>query len=119
VVKDAQEPVLSLAGALGADGAAIVRQIQAAGQIVFHSAGDTGNTSGPADEGLVADKLVSDFTETDPRAVPSFYYHLGDVVYSFGEAEYYYDQFYDSYRDYPAPIFAIAGNHDGMVAPNS
>jgi Calcineurin-like phosphoesterase len=41
------------------------------------------------------------------------------VVYSFGEAEYYYDQFYDPYRDYPAPIFAIAGNHDGMVAPTT
>jgi hypothetical protein len=44
---------------------------------------------------------------------------LGDVVYSFGESEYYYDQFYDPYRNYPAPIFAVAGNHDGMVAPNS
>ena len=32
---------------------------------------------------------------------------------------FYYDQFYDPYRDYPAPIFAIPGNHDGMVAPNS
>jgi len=30
---------------------------------------------------------------------------------------YYYDQFYDPYRDYPAPIVALAGNHDGMVAP--
>jgi predicted phosphodiesterase len=45
--------------------------------------------------------------------------HLGDVVYSFGETEYYYDQFYDPFRDYPAPIFAVPGNHDGMVAPNS
>jgi hypothetical protein len=43
---------------------------------------------------------------------------LGDVIYSFGEAQYYYDQFYDPYRNYPVPIFAIAGNHDGMV-PNS
>jgi hypothetical protein len=41
------------------------------------------------------------------------------VVYSFGESAYYYDQFYDPYRNYPAPIFAIAGNHDGMVAPNT
>jgi predicted phosphodiesterase len=45
-------------------------------------------------------------------------YHLGDVVYSFGEAAYYYDQFYDPFRNYPAPIFAVPGNHDGMVAPN-
>jgi hypothetical protein len=43
----------------------------------------------------------------------------GDVIYSFGGSEYYYDQFYDTYRSYPAPIFAIAGNHDGMVGPKS
>ena len=46
-------------------------------------------------------------------------FHLGDVVYSFGEAQYYYDQFYEPYRSYPRPIIAIAGNHDGMVAPGS
>jgi len=68
---------------------------------------------------LVADKMVSDYNETDPRAIPSFLYHLGDVVYSFGETQYYYDQFYDPFRNYPAPIFAVPGNHDGMVAPNS
>ena len=93
--------------------------IQRAGQIVFHAIGDTGNTTGPKDEELVADKMVSDFTETDPSAVPSFCLHLGDVIYSFGEAQYYYDQFYDPYRNYPAPIFAVPGNHDGMVAPNT
>jgi hypothetical protein len=43
----------------------------------------------------------------------------GDVAYSFGETTYYCDQFYDPYRNYPAPIFAIPGNHDGMVAPYS
>ncbi|WP_433964924.1 metallophosphoesterase [Tunturiibacter gelidiferens] len=42
---------------------------------------------------------------------------MGDVVYYFGEATYYYDQFFEPYRDYPAPIFAIAGNHDGVVYP--
>jgi hypothetical protein len=47
--------------------------------------------------------------------VPSFLFHLGDVVYYFGEATYYYDQFYAPYRDYPAPILAVAGNHDGVV----
>jgi hypothetical protein len=40
------------------------------------------------------------------------------VVYSFGETQYYYDQFNEPYRDYPAPILAVAGNHDGMVAPD-
>lgn len=113
------EPRLTLAEALGKKGSDIENAITRAGQIVFHSVGDTGNTKGPHDMELVADKMVSDYNETDPRAVPSFLYHLGDVVYSFGETEYYYDQFYDPFRNYPAPIFAVPGNHDGMVAPNS
>lgn len=113
------EPVLTLADAIGNKGPEVVKDIEAAGQIVFHALGDTGNTRSAADQNMVTDKLVSDFNETDPRAVPSFCYNLGDVVYSFGEAKYYYDQFYDPYRNYPAPIFAIAGNHDGMPAPDS
>ena len=59
--------------------------------------------------------MVSDFDDPDSRQVPWFYYHLGDVVYSFGERKYYYDQFYDPYRTYPAPIFAIQGNHDALT----
>jgi hypothetical protein len=112
------EPMLTLAEAIGDQGETVEADITAAGQIIFHAVGDTGNTKGPRDEDTVADKMVSDFDETNSVDVPSFCYHLGDVVYSFGEAEYYYDQFYDPYRNYPAPIFAIAGNHDGMVAPN-
>jgi hypothetical protein len=113
------EPVVKLADALGPQGPAVEAEIRKAGQIVFHSAGDTGNTRGPRDMDEVAAKMVADFTDHDSRSIPSFFFHLGDVVYSFGESEYYYDQFYDPYRNYLAPIFAIAGNHDGMVAPNS
>jgi hypothetical protein len=61
--------------------------------------------------------MLSDFTGEAATAVPQFFYNLGDIVYSFGEHKYYYDQFYDAYRDYPAPIFAIPGNHDGIVLP--
>ena len=119
VFPGATEPTISLADAIGPNGKEVEAAITAAGQIVFHALGDTGNTKSAKDENTVTDKLVSDFSETDPKNVPSFCFNLGDVVYSFGEAEYYYDQFYDPYRDYPAPIFAIGGNHDGMVAPNS
>ncbi|HEY1946679.1 MAG TPA: metallophosphoesterase [Bryobacteraceae bacterium] len=119
IVKGRDEPIVKLEEAFGKTGAQAVAAIQRAGQIVFHAAGDTGNTRGPRDQDVVADKMVSDFNEVDPETVPSFLYHLGDVIYSFGESEYYYDQFYDTYRSYPAPIFAIAGNHDGMVAPKS
>jgi hypothetical protein len=94
-------------------------QIKANKQLVFHSTGDTGNTRGPTDQNLVADKLVSDFSDYDPQDRPLFFFHLGDVIYSFGEAQYYYDQFYEPYRNYPAPIIALAGNHDGMVAPGT
>jgi len=118
VAKEA-EPTVTLADAIGTQGASVTAAIQRAGQIVFHVVGDTGNTKGPKDMVLVADKMVSDYTDIDPKSVPSFCYHVGDVVYSFGEGQYYYDQFYDPFRDYPAPIFAIPGNHDGMVAPNT
>jgi hypothetical protein len=113
----AVEPVLTLALVYGSQGAAITQAIQASGQIVFHSVGDTGSVKGPGTQSLVADKMVSDFTETNAADVPSFYYHLGDLVYYFGEAGYYYDQFYEPYRMYPAPILGIAGNHDGIVYP--
>jgi hypothetical protein len=111
----AVEPILTLERVYGSGGAAKMRAIQQAGQIVFHSAGDTGSVTGPATQSLVADKMVSDFNEADPADAPSFLFHLGDVVYYFGEATYYYDQFYEPYRDYPAPILAIPGNHDGVV----
>jgi Calcineurin-like phosphoesterase len=114
----AAEPILTLAQIYGSEGATISQNIQNAGQIVFHSVGDTGSDIGPATQSLVADKMVSDFTEDNPADVPSFFYHLGDVVYYFGESQYYYDQFFEPYRSYPAPILGIPGNHDGIVYPS-
>lgn len=96
---------------------ATVAKIADGGQIVFHALGDCGSTRGPKTQNLVVDKLIADFKESDEREVPRFNYLLGDIVYSFGEPQYYYDQFYEPYRDYPAPILAAAGNHDGMVSP--
>jgi 3',5'-cyclic AMP phosphodiesterase CpdA len=84
-------------------------------RLTFHCVGDTGGIKTPAPQFLVADKMVEDFADPDPSARPAFFFHLGDVVYYFGQAQYYYDQFYDPYRDYPAPIFAIPGNHDAVV----
>lgn len=115
VPSGAVEPVVSLQTVYGSAGAAKISAIEKAKQIVFHTVGDTGSVVGPATQSLVADKMVTDFDEANPADVPSFFFHLGDVVYYFGEAAYYYDQFFEPYRDYPAPIFAIAGNHDGVV----
>jgi hypothetical protein len=114
------EPVLTLAAAYGSAGDGIEKAITKAGQMVFHAAGDTGATSAKQafqDEYDVVDKMIADFSEKDPAAAPRFFYHLGDIVYSFGEHTYYYDQFYDAFRNYPAPVFAIPGNHDGLVPP--
>jgi hypothetical protein len=115
---NAPEPLLTLAQVYGSAGNAKVQAIEHAGQIVFHSVGDTGSVKGPDTQSLVADKMVSDFDEKNAADVPSFFFHLGDVVYYFGESAYYYDQFYESFRSYPAPIVAIPGNHDGVVYPN-
>jgi hypothetical protein len=92
-------------------------KVLAAGQIVFHATGDCGSTTGPKTQNLVTDKMVADFQESSASEVPQFNFLLGDIVYSFGEAQYYYDQFYEPYRGYPAPILAAAGNHDGMISP--
>jgi hypothetical protein len=114
-VGGAVEPILTLAEVYGSAGEAKVATIQQAKQIVFHSVGDTGSVIGPDTQSLVADKMVTDFDEENSADVPSFFFHLGDVVYYFGEATYYYDQFYEPFRNYPAPIVAIPGNHDGVV----
>jgi Calcineurin-like phosphoesterase len=111
------EPRLTLEDVLGS--VAAVETIAGRGQTVFHATGDCGSTRGPEKQNEVTDKLVSDFHESDPKELPQFHLLLGDIVYSFGEAQYYYDQFYEPYRDYPAPILAVPGNHDGMVAPEA
>jgi hypothetical protein len=92
-------------------GTAAAAKIQAAGQIVFHVVGDTGGIQHPEYQFAVADAMASDVA---PSGV-SLFYHLGDVVYYFGQEQYYFEQFYDPYRNYNAPIFAIPGNHDGVV----
>jgi hypothetical protein len=110
------EPQLTLEQVFGGDTHAISR-ITSQGQIVFHATGDCGSTRGPEHQNQVSDKMVADFRESAPKEVPQFNLLLGDVVYNFGEAQYYYDQFYEPYRSYPAPILALPGNHDGMISP--
>jgi hypothetical protein len=91
-------------------GAADVQSIQSSGKLVFHTVGDTGGVHNPEFQFAVADAMAN-----DSASGACFWYHLGDVVYYFGQDQYYFEQFYDPYRDYNAPIFAIPGNHDGAV----
>ena len=100
------EPQLTLRDVFGGNRAAI-NAIQSQGQIVFHATGDCGSTRGPKTQNEVTDKMIGDFTESDAREVPQFAMLLGDIVYSFGEPEYYYDQFYEPYR-ISAPIRQMA-----------
>ena len=112
--RDPGNMLLQLEKVLGTNGKNAIQSIQKSGKIVFHAGGDTGSVIGPRTQSLVSDKMTNDFTDLSTDR-PSFFFHLGDVVYSFGEGRFYYDQFYEPYRDYPAPILAIAGNHDGVV----
>jgi len=97
--------------------------IDQAGKITFHAVGDTGaakvdrsQTVATAiqHEAGVADAMAADVQSQGVNG-PAFFFNLGDLIYNFGEGQYYYDQFYEPFREYDRPIFAIPGNHDGMV----
>ena len=109
-----------LEDAMWPHGPDMVKGILKTGQIVFHAAGDTGasNAQKYKNEIRVADQLTNDCKSRTRRSVHVFY-HLGDVVYNFGESQYYYDQFYEPFRNYPGPIFGIPGNHDSFVIPHA
>ena len=111
----------ALQSALGSKGHATVQSIQQAGQIIFHAVGDSGcsNVKKYQNEISVADQVTNDCRTADAANRPAFLFHLGDVVYDFGQSQYYYDQFYEPYRNYPGPIFAIPGNHDSFIVPKT
>lgn len=113
--------IYTLESALGPHGPESIQAIKQAGKIVFHCAGDTGASSEGkyGDELRVSDQVTADCRTSAAADRPAFFYHLGDVVYNFGESKYYYDQFYEPYRNYPAPMFAIPGNHDSFIIPGT
>jgi len=107
--------------AWGPNGAAVIQSINTAQSITFHMIGDSGATAQSTFPAMikVSDAVTHDFHSASAANRPSFLFHLGDLVYNFGESAYYYDQFYEPFRDYPAPIFAIPGNHDSFVLPKT
>jgi Calcineurin-like phosphoesterase len=117
----AANEVYELATAFGSHGPQVVQQIQKNGRIVFHALGDSGcsDVRKYGNEIRVFDQIADDVHTAVVTDRPSFLYHLGDVIYNFGEAKYYYDQFYEPNRNYPGPIFAIPGNHDSFILPDT
>lgn len=113
--------LFSLETAWGPHGSDVIQAINQAQAITFHIIGDSGASAAKNFGAMihVSDAVTNDFHTSSAANRPSFLYHLGDLVYNFGESNYYYDQFYDPYRNYPAPIFAIPGNHDSFVLPNT
>jgi uncharacterized protein YukJ len=81
--------------------------------IAFDIIGDSG---APSQDSLSRELTVTGLMAQNAQASPpAFLFHVGDVVYFYGEKDYYYSQFYEPFRAYPAPIFAIPGNHDGVT----
>ena len=115
-------PRIELSDVLSAE---LLEPITQGQRITFHAVGDTGAAkqteaarTAIANEAGVADAMVADVNAGGLDA-PAFFFHLGDVVYEFGQDQYYYDQFYEPFREYDRPIFAIPGNHDGVVYGDS
>jgi acid phosphatase type 7 len=103
-------------------GSSAVRLIEDSPALVFQVTGNTGSPNHPLPQQQVADAMTEMFTRqaalasASPQQRPSFLYLLGNIVSPNGAASNYYDQFYRPYKNYPAPIFAIPGNHDGVPA---
>jgi len=94
--------------------AAELKRITDAGKLVFHFVGDTGGVNGTEAQEAIAHAMEGQIQHAaTPADRPAFFYHLGDVVYFNGLRHLYQPQFYEPYKYYPAPIFAIPGNHDG------
>lgn len=89
-------------------------------RLVFNMVGDTGSVKEPEFQRMVAAEITKQYIrEQEANETPQFLFHLGDIVYNFGEAEEYAKQFFEPYDQYPSPIFAIAGNHDADINPNN
>ena len=102
-----------------------VNAIVAAGTMVVHAVGDTGDYRGQQQD-FVAALLTADANDLPDGKKPAFFYHLGDVVYFAGDIDKYGANFYETYKTYPSFIVSISGNHDcqpddpqdGPVDPN-
>jgi hypothetical protein len=84
----ADDHMITLAELYGSRGADVCNAIESTNRIVFHAMGDTGSSDSRKyqTELTVSDQLTLDAITSEPTNRPAFAFHLGDVVYSFGEA---------------------------------
>ena len=83
-------------------------------RLSFHLNGDIGGIGNSTPQQLVAAGMEADLAKPSPDGErPAFLYLTGDCVYYNGQVADYYAQYYAPYEYYGAPIFAVAGNHDG------
>ncbi|WP_316811204.1 metallophosphoesterase family protein [Pedobacter heparinus] len=88
-------------------------------KLIFHMVGDTGGLDIPGYKQEVVGQMTAQYLDSASNEQPAFLYHLGDIVYHYGEAAQYDGQFLTPFEQYPAPIYAIAGNHDSDINPES
>src|SRR5260370_18677168 len=111
----ARTPLMSLDDIIGAQGS---QEVQSAGSIQFHAVGDTGRSAN-SPQGDVAEAMVKDFDISKPGLSPTFFFHLGDVIYGPNKDQQYRPEFYEPYVHYPGKIIAIPRNHDAEVFPST
>ena len=74
--------------------------------LTFLVIGDSGGIQDPDPQNNVSNAMQA-------RPVPSFVYHVGDLVYFNGDEVDYQSQFYEPYAHLNAAIVGVPGNHDG------
>lgn len=107
--------IMTLADIIGVAGAT---EVEKSGKVLFHSTGDTGKRA-DSPQGDVAAAMTKDFDIDRPTESPSFFLHLGDVIYGHTKDQGFRQEFYEPYMHYPGKIVAIPGNHDGEVFPKT
>lgn len=85
-------------------------------KMAFHLVGDTGGTGAAHGQQKVVDEMSR---QCDADEAVGFLYHLGDIAYHYGQAGAFENQFLRPFERYPAPVYAIAGNHDTDVDPEA
>jgi hypothetical protein len=76
---------------------------------VFHSVGDTGGVNTATYIEGVSRFMECDMAYSKRPDRPSFFYHLGDVVYYDGESANYWPEFYEPYLNYHARSWRSPG----------